>query len=181
MLKRMPRFYAVLLAVVLLLSPALATAEIEIILKNAFIERYKDRATIEATYTVDKAHPRPEPVKDDGDIHVAGRSPDIGLATVAELMNARLDLPSVDKLNAAAASGTPLKIVGVWRFWTEHGGDSTHRQGSRLEPFDTTNPDHLALVSWRIRHAKERPEVLRWRLPYEIIIVGVYGTLDKDE
>ncbi|HVX15995.1 MAG TPA: hypothetical protein VHC22_32725 [Pirellulales bacterium] len=35
----------------------------------------------------------------------------------------------------------------------------------------------LAVVSWRIRHAADRPEALTWDLPYEIIVVGVY----KDE
>jgi hypothetical protein len=32
----------------------------------------------------------------------------------------------------------------------------------------------LALVSWRARNAEARPEVLTWRLPYEMIVVGVY-------
>ena len=33
---------------------------------------------------------------------------------------------------------------------------------------------NLALVSWRVRTARSRPEVLDWNLPYEIIVVGVY-------
>lgn len=32
----------------------------------------------------------------------------------------------------------------------------------------------LALVSWRTKNYKKRPEVLTWNLPYEIIVVGVY-------
>ena len=33
----------------------------------------------------------------------------------------------------------------------------------------------LALVAWRAEHGmKERPEVLDWNLPYEMIIVGVF-------
>jgi hypothetical protein len=32
----------------------------------------------------------------------------------------------------------------------------------------------LALVSWRTRNAKTKPYVLRWSLPYEIIVVGHY-------
>jgi len=32
----------------------------------------------------------------------------------------------------------------------------------------------LALVSWRVRNAGTRPEALRWDLPYEIIVVGVF-------
>ncbi len=32
----------------------------------------------------------------------------------------------------------------------------------------------LAIVSWRARNAKTRPEVLSWNLPYEIIVVRGY-------
>jgi len=32
---------------------------------------------------------------------------------------------------------------------------------------------NLKLISWRLEHAAERPEVLEWDLPYEMIIVGV--------
>jgi hypothetical protein len=35
----------------------------------------------------------------------------------------------------------------------------------------------LALVSWRIRHGGD---ALRWSLPYEIIIVGVYDDEPKE-
>jgi hypothetical protein len=31
----------------------------------------------------------------------------------------------------------------------------------------------LALVSWRIEHGKDRPEVLDWTLPYEMVMVAV--------
>lgn len=37
----------------------------------------------------------------------------------------------------------------------------------------------LALIHWRSQHATEQPEVLKWNLPYEIIVVGVYGE-DED-
>lgn len=32
----------------------------------------------------------------------------------------------------------------------------------------------LAVISWRLRNAKQRPEVLTWSLPYEIVVVGLY-------
>jgi hypothetical protein len=32
----------------------------------------------------------------------------------------------------------------------------------------------LALVSWRVRNAQQRPEVLTWNMPYEIVAVGLY-------
>jgi hypothetical protein len=33
---------------------------------------------------------------------------------------------------------------------------------------------NLAIVSWRTSHRADRPEVLRWNLPYEMIIAAVY-------
>ena len=37
----------------------------------------------------------------------------------------------------------------------------------------------LALVSWRVRNAQRRPEVLTWGLPYEIVAVGVYDDVTE--
>jgi hypothetical protein len=133
---------ALLLAASLLL-PAAAWGEIQITLENSFIEKFKDRATIDATYTVDKAHPRPNPPAKDGDLHAAGRAPEIGFATVAELMNAAAQAAAVDLIHQAERSGEPLAVRGVWRLWCEHGGDSQHVQGQPLQPFTTTNPSHV--------------------------------------
>jgi hypothetical protein len=36
----------------------------------------------------------------------------------------------------------------------------------------------LAVVSWRTRNAATHPEALTWNLPYEIIVVGLYGAND---
>jgi hypothetical protein len=33
---------------------------------------------------------------------------------------------------------------------------------------------NLAIISWRTSHRRDRPEVLRWNLPYEMIIAAVY-------
>jgi hypothetical protein len=42
---------------------------------------------------------------------------------------------------------------------------------------------NLALVAWRMQHAKTRPEALNWSLPYEIVIVGEYpgGCAESEE
>ena len=45
---------------------------------------------------------------------------------------------------------------------------------------------NLELISWRIKNAKKRPEVLDWNLPYELVAVGVKGNKthcapDEDE
>jgi hypothetical protein len=77
-------------ALLLLLSfpSSFLLANIEITLKNDFIEQYKDKATISVSFVVDKAHKRPNPPKKDGDLHAAGRADEVGLPMVAEIMNA---------------------------------------------------------------------------------------------
>jgi len=128
---------------VALAIPAIANAQIEITLKNTFIEKYKNRATIDATFTVDKAHARPNPASKDGDLHVAGRAPEIQLATVAEIMNAKLEQDAVVAIHQAESSGDPIKLTGAWRIWCEHSGSDEQTQGEALEPFGTTNPPHV--------------------------------------
>ncbi|HVR11571.1 MAG TPA: hypothetical protein VMW75_26240 [Thermoanaerobaculia bacterium] len=126
-----------------LLRAGAAQAEIQITLQTSFVEKYKDRATIDAVFTVDKAHPRPNPPASDGDLHAAGRAPEIGLAAVAEVMNAALQPEAVALIHQAERGGQPLPLRGVWRLWCEHGGDAEHVQGQPLQPATTTNPPHV--------------------------------------
>ena len=123
---------------VLLFVPVIGRAQIQITLKNSFIEQQKNRATVDATFTVDKAHARPNPASKDGDLHIAGRAPEIGLPVVAELMNARDEDAAVDLIH-----NEPIRMSGAWRIWCEHGGESIQKQGAALQPFDSTNPDHV--------------------------------------
>lgn len=104
----------------------------------------KNRATIEANYIIDKAHKHPNPAEKDADMHVAGRAPtEIGLATVAEIMNAADRSDATDAVHSAEGTGQSVKVAGVWRIWAEHGGDTEHEQGKKLAAFNTTNPPHL--------------------------------------
>jgi hypothetical protein len=48
------------------------------------------------------------------------------------------------------------------------------RKGDTLTVMGMPRID-LAIVSWRTRNASAGPEALTWNLPYEMIIVGVYG------
>lgn len=118
-------------------------ANIEITLKNEFIEQFKDKATIDVSFVVDKAHKRPNPATKDGDLHVAGRADEVGLAIVAEIMNAKSQQAAMDAIHKAEGKNTPIPLTGVWRIWCEHGGDVQQIQGQPLEPFDTTNPPHV--------------------------------------
>lgn len=127
---------------VVLLTPALAQAQIVIQLKNKFIEDNKHRATIDATFTVDKAHKKPNTPAKDADMHIAGRAPEIKLPIVAELMNAAEDADSVGLIHDAEKTGDPIAMTGAWRLWCEHGGTADQIQGEALDRFTTTNPDH---------------------------------------
>ncbi len=120
-----------------------AHAQVEITLNNSFINEFKNRATITATYTVDKSHHKPNPASKDGDIHAAGRAPEIGLATVAEIMNAKEQKPGMNAILAVEGTTKTVKITGAWRLWPEHAGGEPQVQGAELEKFDTTNPDHV--------------------------------------
>ena len=80
-----------LLPVLLLLSCVRGGADTTLELKNEFIEASENRATIEASYSIKFAHPKPKtpsPSKpsNDGDIHISGTAPEIGLLTVEILL-----------------------------------------------------------------------------------------------
>ncbi|MBI5021164.1 MAG: hypothetical protein HZB59_06995 [Ignavibacteriales bacterium] len=122
---------------------SITVAQTTITLKNNFIEKYKNRATITATYTIDKAHERPNSAKKDGDLHIAGRAPEIKLPVVAEIMNAKDDKDAVDLVHQHEGTTDPVKLTGAWRIWCEHGGHSEQIQGKRLSKFTTSNPDHV--------------------------------------
>jgi hypothetical protein len=130
-------------SLVLTIVPVGLYAQIQITLNNSFIEKFKNRVTIDATYTVDKAHARPNPPAKDGDLHIAGRAPEIGLPTVAEIMNAASADSAVALVHGVEGTGSPIDVLGAWRIWCEHGGQSLQRQGATLTAFTTTNPEHV--------------------------------------
>lgn len=76
-------------------------------------------------------------------MHVAGRAPEIGLPTVAELMNAKLRRDAVDLIKAKEGTGQAVPLSGVWRIWCEHAGTEAQIQGAPLVPFESTNPPHV--------------------------------------
>lgn len=118
-------------------------AQITIVLKNEFIEKYKNRTTIDATFTIDKAHEKPNSPSKDGDLHIAGRAPEIKLPVVAEIMNAKFEDAAVDLVHERESTSRTVSLSGAWRIWCEHGGSSDHIQGKRLSKFETSNPDHV--------------------------------------
>ena len=137
-----------LLALALSLFTVYAGADTTLDLKNEFIDTFKERATIEATFSVKFAHskpktPSPSKPSNDGDIHISGTAPQIGLLTVAEILNAK-DFPQTLAFIQTRLGGQAVPMTGVWRIWPEHGGESHHVQG-QADPDDITdtNPDHI--------------------------------------
>ena len=127
----------------LVLAGGSVIASTTVTLDRDLIDALSDRATVEISFVVDRAHDRPKPLRDDGDIHIAGWSDDIGLTTVAEMMNSRKEDEAVDRANELENRAEEVQIVGVWRFWPEHGGDHHFVQDEAAPPATTTNPDHI--------------------------------------
>ena len=120
-----------------------SSKEIEIEINKSFIERYKDRVGINATFTVDKARQNPIAPMFDGDFHMAGRAPEIALPVVAEIANGASAKKAIDLIHGAEGTGKTLKISGVWRIWPEHGGGDKQEQGAPLLAMESDNPGHV--------------------------------------
>ncbi len=136
-----------LVALLAIMAVPAAHSESKITLKNQFITKYMNQATITASFTVDHVgkvkKPSPSKPSNDGDIHCSGRAPEIGLASVAEVMNAADEVEAAGKLKGAEGTSQPLTIVGAWRIWCEHGGGADQVQGAAVSPAQDTNPDHV--------------------------------------
>jgi hypothetical protein len=141
----MMRAVTCLALLALLAAPLRAT---EILLKNAWIDAHKNRVTMDLTFRVEKAHARPNPIgekSDDGDMHLAGRSTQVGLPMVVEIVNAALDdhAPLLASIKEAVSRRANVQMSGVWRVWFEHPGSKPQTQGQRVPAPPHTNPDHV--------------------------------------
>ena len=135
------QYYFVLLA--LLLTAPLANAQ-TLVLQRTFIEKYKNRATIDGMFIVDHAHVRPNSPAKDGDLHAAGRSLEVGLPMVSEVMNAAGDSQAgvVDAIHANEGNDTAVPISGAWRIWFEHPSRVPQIQFDDVPPAGNTDPAH---------------------------------------
>lgn len=124
---------------------------VQIELDRSFIETYRDRATIRTTFTVDAVNRTVNPAAFDGDLHIAGRAPEIGLRLVAEIKNAKSAPAAVAMLRQAEKSRRPLELVGAWRLWPEHAIGYPHRQSRPQERLPNSNPDHVFEIHPLIR------------------------------
>lgn len=114
---------------------------------NTFIETFKNRVTIDVTFRVDKVHPHPNSIDDngdDGDFHVAGRATQVGLPMVVEIVNAgEAGQKAILDRMRAKLNKPPSSLTGVWRIWYEHPAASEQTQGGTVPPPDDTNPKHV--------------------------------------
>jgi hypothetical protein len=137
---------------VLLRQPATLSAaakggrQWQITLKNSFIEKYKNRATLSTRYRVInyKTHSAAE----DGDAHVSGLTEDVGLACVAEIMNVKSFQGALASVKAKKASTELVLVTGAWRLWCEHPDAVKETAGPQIQDdvipdFQTTNPNHV--------------------------------------
>jgi hypothetical protein len=132
----------VLLGLVFLSSSLLA--QVEVTLTKQFIDKYADRVTIDTHFRVDVSS-RIHPAKEDGDIHIAGTAPEIGLPAVAEIMNAKDEATQAVKTVKDAETGAgdhEVDISGAWRIWPEHGGEA-EQQGETVPILDSSGVAHV--------------------------------------
>ena len=118
---------------------------------RSFLEAHQNRILIEATFAVDAVSRMVNPAAFDGDLHIAGRAPEIGFRLVAEIKNAGTRPDAVALLRRAERSGTPVRMTGAWRYWPEHAIGLPHRQGESLGRLPNANPDHVFEVHPVIR------------------------------
>jgi len=129
-----------------LVVSCMAFGQTGVTLKNSFIEKYKNRATIDINFIVDLAHKQPNKVGrggQDGDMHITGRSTQVGLPMVAEIVNAKEETAAVGYVHSIEGNGKPTTLGGVWRIWCEHPAKTYQVQGAAVEKPKNTNPDHV--------------------------------------
>jgi hypothetical protein len=118
--------------------------EFQITLKNPTIDKYKNRATITTSYQVVKN--RVHPVKEDGDMHIAGLADEVVLPCVAEIMNIKDFKGAADLVRDLTGSQEPTTLTGAFRLWCEHPdahGGGPMIQGDVIPDYTDSNPAHV--------------------------------------
>lgn len=137
-----------IVSIALSIVVAAATLQAETLnLSPAFVNQCKNRATISIQLELDAHLTSPHSIGrsgDDGDIHMAGRAPEVQLPMVVEIMNAGRgpESASVDLMNNTS-SGQTIPVTGVWRIWFEHPSPGEQTQGDNVDVPANSNPDHV--------------------------------------
>lgn len=121
---------------------AFSDEQVQVEIKRSFLEAYKNRVTIGATFTVDEAMEKALSKLLDGDLHFAGRAPEVALPLVGEIVNAGEEDTAVAMIQRAESTHVPIRVTGVWRLWPEHARHKQQEQGEPLPALESWNPDH---------------------------------------
>jgi hypothetical protein len=116
-----------------------------LVLSSKFVDKVKNTATISISLEVDEHLETPHRVGasgDDGDVHMAGRSAQVRLPMVAEIVNARLEKQSMQLLNDSTPD-SKIAVTGAWRLWFEHPSKETMIQGKPVGKPTDPNPAHV--------------------------------------
>lgn len=117
-----------------------------VVLKRAWMDQYKNRATIDVQVNIDRIKPQPNPISkgaQDGDLHMASRSDAVGLPFVSEIVNAAEESDAAKIARQAQSAGSAVEIAGAWRLWFEHPDKNPQIQGHPVAVAQNTNPAHV--------------------------------------
>jgi len=131
----------------LLVAPAPAAGQ-AVALDREFVRTSRNRAVLQLHFTIDKAHKNPNPVSrngEDGDLHMAGRSAEVGLPLVVEIVNAGKNpqKPARDFVRLNTGTDQAVPLAGAWRLWFEHPPAGLQVQNPNVPKPAGTNPDHV--------------------------------------
>lgn len=121
----------------------LSPKRIQMEIYNSFIAQFRNRVTIHTSLTIDKAMANPVTGALDGDLHFAGRAPQVALPIVAEIANANAESTAVALVHQVEGKGVPVPVSGVWRIWPEHPGSAPENQGQPQAVLTSYKPDHV--------------------------------------
>ncbi len=117
-------------------------ADVRIEIRRSFLVRLMNRVTMRVGFRVEQSHAAPNPAFFDGDLHFAGRSRQVRLPAVGEIINAADEKAAVDLVHEANRTGRRVALSGAWRIWPEHAGAVVEKQGEDA-PVRSANPDHV--------------------------------------
>jgi len=113
----------------------------DVTLRRTFIDSLSNVVSISGKFVIDHAHKKANKPDKDGDLHIAGRNKQVGLPSVAEIMNAVSYPDAVSLIHSEEGKSTGVQMTGVWRLWFEHPSKEQF-QIDDVPKAKNTNPDH---------------------------------------
>jgi len=135
-------------------------------LPNGHVERVEHELGLQMGGHRPAHDPAAADIEDDREIEESGPGGDVGDIRDPELVGALGPEGPLDQIGRRRGGGIAAGTAPAQRVSTMQAGDT-------LEVLEMPRIN-LAILSWRVRNAGSRPEVLTWNLPYEMIVVGAY-------